>query len=191
MHVFIHISDRSSWRVISSIEQKTESSARKQQLAREYRERVEKELREICYEVLVSIQNIQPLINFDYVLIRHIHSHSHDCFYSMFYRVSWTNTWFQKPVIQRARYSTWRWRVITTGIWLRLPQEKHETVSIQFDQAYTLLRRWFYFVLDQTQGICDKFIFQTSSWDCIARRCREYDFPKQNHKLIYETKTSN
>jgi 14-3-3 protein beta/theta/zeta len=45
---------RSSWRVISSIEQKTESSARKQQLAREYRERVEKELREICYEVLVS-----------------------------------------------------------------------------------------------------------------------------------------
>lgn len=46
--------NRSSWRVISSIEQKTEASARKQQLAREYRERVEKELREICYEVLVS-----------------------------------------------------------------------------------------------------------------------------------------
>lgn len=40
--------------MISSIEQKTEASARKQQLAREYRERVEKELREICYEVLVS-----------------------------------------------------------------------------------------------------------------------------------------
>lgn len=40
--------------MISSIEQKTDSSARKQQLAREYRERVEKELREICYEVLVS-----------------------------------------------------------------------------------------------------------------------------------------
>lgn len=53
---FLLINDlfRSSWRVISSIEQKTESSARKQQLAREYRERVEKELREICYEVLVS-----------------------------------------------------------------------------------------------------------------------------------------
>lgn len=48
---------RSSWRVISSIEQKTEASARKQQLAREYRERVEKELREICYEVLVSKLN--------------------------------------------------------------------------------------------------------------------------------------
>lgn len=49
---------RSSWRVISSIEQKTEASARKQQLAREYRERVEKELREICYEVLVSRQKL-------------------------------------------------------------------------------------------------------------------------------------
>ncbi|XP_037277968.1 tyrosine 3-monooxygenase/tryptophan 5-monooxygenase activation protein zeta isoform X2 [Amblyomma americanum] len=43
---------RSSWRVISSIEQKTEGSERKQQMAREYREKVEKELREICYDVL-------------------------------------------------------------------------------------------------------------------------------------------
>lgn len=46
---------RSSWRVISSIEQKTEGSERKQQMAKEYREKVEKELREICYDVLVSI----------------------------------------------------------------------------------------------------------------------------------------
>ena len=46
--------------MISSIEQKTESSARKQQLAREYRERVEKELREICYEVLVSFADPRP-----------------------------------------------------------------------------------------------------------------------------------
>lgn len=45
---------RSSWRVISSIEQKTEGSERKQQMAREYREKVETELREICLEVLVS-----------------------------------------------------------------------------------------------------------------------------------------
>lgn len=45
---------RSSWRVISSIEQKTEGSERKQQMAREYREKVEKELRDICYDVLVS-----------------------------------------------------------------------------------------------------------------------------------------
>ncbi len=46
---------RSSWRVISSIEQKTEGSERKQQMAKEYREKVEKELREICYDVLVNI----------------------------------------------------------------------------------------------------------------------------------------
>ena len=44
---------RSSWRVISSIEQKTEGSERKQHMAKEYREKVEKELREICYDVLV------------------------------------------------------------------------------------------------------------------------------------------
>jgi len=43
---------RSSWRVISSIEQKTEGSEKKQQMAKEYREKVEKELREICNDVL-------------------------------------------------------------------------------------------------------------------------------------------
>ena len=45
---------RSSWRVISSIEQKTEGNERKQSMAKEYREKVEKELREICDDVLVS-----------------------------------------------------------------------------------------------------------------------------------------
>ncbi len=48
---------RSSWRVISSIEQKTEGSERKQQMAKEYREKVEKELREICYDVLVIMMH--------------------------------------------------------------------------------------------------------------------------------------
>ncbi|XP_038666042.1 14-3-3 protein beta/alpha-A [Scyliorhinus canicula] len=43
---------RSSWRVISSIEQKTESNEKKQQMAREYRERIETELRDICNDVL-------------------------------------------------------------------------------------------------------------------------------------------
>jgi len=42
---------RSSWRVISSIEQKTEGSERKQQMAKEYREKIEKELKDICQEV--------------------------------------------------------------------------------------------------------------------------------------------
>ena len=45
---------RSSWRVISSIEQKTEGSEKKQAMAKEYREKVERELREICNDVLVS-----------------------------------------------------------------------------------------------------------------------------------------
>jgi 14-3-3 protein beta/theta/zeta len=43
---------RSSWRVISSIEQKTEGVEKKQQMAKEYREKVESELREICNDVL-------------------------------------------------------------------------------------------------------------------------------------------
>ena len=45
---------RSSWRVISSIEQKTDGSERKQTMAREYREKIEKELRDICQDVLVN-----------------------------------------------------------------------------------------------------------------------------------------
>ena len=50
---------RSSWRVISSIEQKTESaSERKQEMAKEYREKVECELKDICKNVLV--RKIQP-----------------------------------------------------------------------------------------------------------------------------------
>lgn len=43
---------RSSWRVISSIEQKTEGSERKQSMAKEYRQKVENELKEICKDVL-------------------------------------------------------------------------------------------------------------------------------------------
>merc|ERR1712102_276822 len=46
---------RSSWRVISSIEQKTEGSERKQQKAKECREKVEKELRDICNDVLALL----------------------------------------------------------------------------------------------------------------------------------------
>jgi len=42
---------RSSWRVIKSIEEKTQGNERKQTLAKEYREAIEKELRNICSEV--------------------------------------------------------------------------------------------------------------------------------------------
>ncbi|WP_214671764.1 14-3-3 family protein, partial [Escherichia coli] len=43
---------RSAWRVISSIEQKTEGNDKKSDMAREYREKVEKELKDICTSVL-------------------------------------------------------------------------------------------------------------------------------------------
>ena len=46
---------RSSWRVISSIETKTEGNERKQAMAKEYRCKVETELRDICNDVLVSV----------------------------------------------------------------------------------------------------------------------------------------
>lgn len=48
---------RSSWRVISSIEQKTEGSEKKQAMAKEYREKVEKELTDICQSVLGLLDN--------------------------------------------------------------------------------------------------------------------------------------
>lgn len=43
---------RSSWRVISSIEQKTDGNERKQCMSKEYRDKVEQELRDICSQVL-------------------------------------------------------------------------------------------------------------------------------------------
>ena len=46
---------RSSWRVISSIEQKIEGNERRQAMAREYREKIEQELSTVCKEVLVRL----------------------------------------------------------------------------------------------------------------------------------------
>jgi len=43
---------RSSWRVISSIEQKADEL--KQKVVKEYREKIEEELKTVCNEVLVS-----------------------------------------------------------------------------------------------------------------------------------------
>jgi len=43
---------RSSWRVISSIETKTEASEKKQNMAKDYRNKVEGELKDICKAVL-------------------------------------------------------------------------------------------------------------------------------------------
>lgn len=44
---------RAPWRAISAIEQRAKESERKQQMAKEYREKIESELKSICYEVLV------------------------------------------------------------------------------------------------------------------------------------------
>lgn len=46
---------RSSWRVISSIEQKTDQEDKKHAMCTEYREKVEKELRDICNDVLILL----------------------------------------------------------------------------------------------------------------------------------------
>lgn len=53
---------RSSWRVISSIEQKATD---KQELAVEYRKKIEKELHEVCNEVLKLLQEhlVQPAVD--------------------------------------------------------------------------------------------------------------------------------
>lgn len=55
---------RSAWRVISSIEQKTDSGDKKLQMVKEYREKVESELREICHDVLVRRHGSAP-VNID------------------------------------------------------------------------------------------------------------------------------
>lgn len=52
---------RSSWRVISSIEQKTDQYDKKHGMCTEYREKVEKELRDICNDVLTLLdQHLIP-----------------------------------------------------------------------------------------------------------------------------------
>ena len=49
---------RSAWRVISSLESKYTDERQSQ--AKEYREEIEKELNEVCKEVLVSITELSP-----------------------------------------------------------------------------------------------------------------------------------
>jgi len=48
---------RSSWRVISSIEQKTDGNEQKQQQARDYRVKIEQELKDLCNKVLGLLDN--------------------------------------------------------------------------------------------------------------------------------------
>ena len=51
---------RSSWRVISSIEQKSSEDDAKKEMTTEYKVKIEKELSEICNEVLVSMRSSPP-----------------------------------------------------------------------------------------------------------------------------------
>ncbi|CAF0766387.1 unnamed protein product [Rotaria sordida] len=46
---------RLSWRSMSNIEQKVEDSERKRQMAKEYREKIESELKDICHELLTLL----------------------------------------------------------------------------------------------------------------------------------------
>lgn len=48
---------RSSWRVMSSIEQKNESNEKKREQVQKYREKIEAELKQICHEVLDILNN--------------------------------------------------------------------------------------------------------------------------------------
>ena len=48
---------RSSWRVISSIEQKNESNEKKRDQVKQYREKIETELTDICTQVLELLDN--------------------------------------------------------------------------------------------------------------------------------------
>ncbi len=45
---------RTAWRVLSAIERKEENSTEKTDLIKEYRQKIEKELEDICDEVVVS-----------------------------------------------------------------------------------------------------------------------------------------
>jgi 14-3-3 protein beta/theta/zeta len=83
---------RSSWRVISSIEQKTEGSERKQQMSKEYREKIEKELKDICQEVLVNINNYIEFLDDSFILFD-------------ISRLYWINFSFQKQQQPNRKYS--------------------------------------------------------------------------------------
>lgn len=73
---------RSSWRVVSSIEQKAEEhpdSERRLSKVKEYREKIEVELQEICRDVLVSLLQSEPVLTlhcFTYIgFIQHEYDH--------------------------------------------------------------------------------------------------------------------
>lgn len=107
---------RSSWRVISSIEQKTESNEKKQQMAREYREKIEIELQEICNDVLVTVvtvllshfaTSLSSWYNVEEILsLFEWHFYLTVISARVLFRASWKSISFPMPLRPRARSST-------------------------------------------------------------------------------------
>lgn len=112
---------RSSWRVISSIEQKTESNEKKQQMVREYREKIELELQEICNDVLVMLVFTHSTAHYFAMILNKqdnwegkglvsylnnlMYVNACNLAYAVF-RVSWKSISFPMPLRLRARCST-------------------------------------------------------------------------------------
>lgn len=94
---------RSSWRVISSIEQKTEGNEKKLVMAREYREKIETELQDICNDVLVKFSNVCSPIA---VNVREALSIIHTL--CIVFRVFWKTFSSSMPLKLRARCFTSR-----------------------------------------------------------------------------------
>ena len=61
-------SRRSSWRIISSIESKSDSEERIK-LAKEYRETIEEELHKVCKEVLVRLVSLRISIKAGHLIL--------------------------------------------------------------------------------------------------------------------------
>lgn len=90
---------RSSWRVISSIEQKTEGNDKKQQMAREYREKIETELQDICHDVLVRVYFI--VFSFPTLVYRKCEHHV----LTLSFRGYWTTFSLPTHLLLKARCS--------------------------------------------------------------------------------------
>ena len=121
---------RSSWRVISSIEQKTEGNDKKQQMAREYREKIERELEDICHDVLVRVSNsfwiIKKKLKTKKTFVVHtlvktlLLFHCPNCNSIIVFRGYWTTSSLPTQLLLKARCSIWKWKATIIDTCLRL-----------------------------------------------------------------------
>lgn len=54
---------RASWRIICSLESKSENDAQKLEIIQEYRKKVEKELKDVCSDALKSIDLLLKVVD--------------------------------------------------------------------------------------------------------------------------------